>query len=562
MKFESIIIKNFRNFKDIKLELTNKNIFFGLNDVGKTNFLSAIRYIFDKNIRRMNLLDSDFHNRNLDEAIEIVMEIDIKDTTCIDSQKLRAKLKGLLLSEHDKVYIKLKAEYDEQEMIANPILYWGGEIDNLQEMKQRGYLYELDYIFNVIYLDSYIDLNVLFRKNIKNLIKNDNEEDHAILDEVQKTIDSLNNHISSLSGIKTFEKRIEPEYKKFRNDGISVSVKSEIAVKGLYSNIIPYIKQSDDENLYPTAGEGRKKLLCYSIYDLLADDNSEKKINLFLIEEPENHLHKSMQIALSNILFTDDKYNYLFVSTHSPYILYEMDNVNLVRIYSERKITSSSYFYHVPEGFEDNRKMLNQSLVEAVFSDRVLLVEGTSEKILFNKVLSTMHKFYEVEGIFILSVDGVGFKPYVEILKNLKISVIIKTDNDLRIRKNDKKYSVLGFSRCNSFLPTEVLPVDPISENTIQARKELYEQNRKKLDEIRADEKIYLSKVDLENDLDEIMHERLSEILETEPVKYLQEAKKNRMVELVNKLKYEDCKLIYDNYNFECLKEIVEWNYR
>ena len=107
-----------------------------------------------------------------------------------------------------------------------------------------------------------------------------------------------------------------------------------------------------------------------------------------MIEEPENHLHKSMQIALSQILFTDSKYTYLFVTTHSPFVLYEMDRVNLVRIYSERTITSSSFFYEVPNTFEKNRKMLNRCLSEAIFADRVLLVEGPSEYLLFNKVLS------------------------------------------------------------------------------------------------------------------------------------------------------------------------------
>ena len=41
MKFNSVIIKNFRNFEDISIDLTNKNVFFGMNDVGKTNFLYA-----------------------------------------------------------------------------------------------------------------------------------------------------------------------------------------------------------------------------------------------------------------------------------------------------------------------------------------------------------------------------------------------------------------------------------------------------------------------------------------------------------------------------------------
>ena len=48
MNFKSIAIKNFRNFKDISIELTNKNVLFGMNDVGKTNFLYALRFLFDK----------------------------------------------------------------------------------------------------------------------------------------------------------------------------------------------------------------------------------------------------------------------------------------------------------------------------------------------------------------------------------------------------------------------------------------------------------------------------------------------------------------------------------
>lgn len=72
--------------------------------------------------------------------------------------------KGALLSEHNKVHIKLFAEYSKTEMLALPILSWGGDINHLYEMKQRGYLYEIDYVFNVIYIDSYVDLYSLFKR--------------------------------------------------------------------------------------------------------------------------------------------------------------------------------------------------------------------------------------------------------------------------------------------------------------------------------------------------------------------------------------------------------------
>lgn len=79
MKFEKISIRNFRNFENIEIGISNKNIFFGLNDIGKTNFLYAMRYVFDKDIRKNGFLDSDFHKKN----VEIFMYI--CDTLGIDT---------------------------------------------------------------------------------------------------------------------------------------------------------------------------------------------------------------------------------------------------------------------------------------------------------------------------------------------------------------------------------------------------------------------------------------------------------------------------------------------
>lgn len=86
------------------MTLFNKNIFFGLNDVGKTNFLYALWDVFDKDIRKLNLVDSDFHNKQLDKPIEIIVTLDISD--------------------------------------------------------------DIDYVLNVIHIDSYIDLYSLFKKNV------------------------------------------------------------------------------------------------------------------------------------------------------------------------------------------------------------------------------------------------------------------------------------------------------------------------------------------------------------------------------------------------------------
>ena len=560
MRFNSVTIKNFRNFEDISVDLTNKNVLFGMNDVGKTNFLYALRYVFDKDIRKQNFSDTDYYKKNVDLPVEIIIAIDISDTENADSQKLRAKLKGAILSDQDIVYIKVKADYDEKEMIGVPVLYWGGNPEDLEEMKVHGTFFEIDYVFNAIYIDAYVDLYALFKRNANKLLVNDKDEDKDILDNICKICDELNTQISGLSGIKTFEKKIAPKYKKFRHEDISVSVKSEIAVKGLYSNIVPYIKQDTDDSLYPTSGEGRKKLLVYAIFDLLSQDEEEKKINIFLIEEPENHLHRSMQIALSYILFLDDKYRYLFMTTHSPYVLSEMNQVNLVRIYNEDKIVSRSVLYTVPTEFQSQRRMLNRGLVEAIFADKVLLVEGPSENVLFGKVLSEINPFYEADGIYILTVGGFGFKPYYETLRALQINTIIKTDNDVRKIKGKEEYSVLGFSRLNNYIGENILPDVPITECSVEAKQKLYDDNREKLDEIRDEYSLYLSRCSLEEDLDEVIHNQMITYLpnaDGNPIGYLQNAKNNHMVELVEKITSEDCKSIYEHYNFACLKEVM-----
>lgn len=560
MKFKNVKISNFRNFDSIDVALDNKNVIFGMNDVGKSNFLYALRYVFDRNIRKNNLLDTDFYQRNTEKPIDITICIDISDTTDPDSEKLRAKVKGAILSNQDLVYIKLLANYDKKEMFANPVLYWGGDEQELQEIKSKGYSFEIDHVFNVVYIDAYVDLHNLFKKNASILLKNEDDVDKENLEKIEHTISDLNDRISSLSGIKSFEEKVIPEYNTFRHDKVQVSVKSEIAVNGLYSNVAPYIKKEGCDDVYPTSGEGRKKLLVYAIYNLLADEFNEKKINLYLIEELENHLHRSMQLALSHRIFNDEKYKYTFMTTHSSYVLAEMDNVNLVRIFNESKIDSSSSFFTVPKEFQKQKKRLNKGVSEAIFADKVLLVEGPSEEALFDKVLSSQNPFYEADGIFILQVGGIDFKPYVSILSQLKIPYVVKTDNDLRKANGSTDYSVIGFTRINSIIGKDILPIDRISDNSAMSKRTLYDTNKKDLDKIRKQYHVYLSHVSLEEDLDEVIHSEMASYLKEADgnvIAYLQDSKKYHMLDLIKNLTEEDCKKILAHYNFECLKDIL-----
>ena len=137
---------------------------------------------------------------------------------------------------------------------------------------------------------------------------------------------------------------------------------------------------------------------------------------------------------------------------------------------------------------------------------------------------------------------------------------VIKTDNDLRKAPKHSDFSTIGFSRINGILKNNLLPTDRISGGEINDKIKLYDDNKTILDSIRKDYHVYLSKVSLEEDLDEVIHdEMVSYLLDSEgdPVGYLKDAKKYHMVELVEKLTDEDCKKIIGHYNFECLEDIL-----
>ncbi|MEL7655571.1 MAG: AAA family ATPase [Bacillota bacterium] len=579
MKFKTITIKNFRNFADLTVNIGNKNVFFGMNDIGKTNFLYAMRYLFDRDMRKRDLIDSDFHKRNVDEKIEISVSIDITDTASPDTQKLRARLKGAIGSADSEAVILLKAVYNRLDKRADITMWWGG--GRLVEVKASvGGFFEVDTLFNVIYINSYVDLNELFKKNIHSLIKNEEagaEQDKASERNIKTKVDEINEEISRLSGVRSFQDKLTPSYRKMRDENVSISIRSNFAINQLYSNIVPFIHQEGDDNEYPTSGEGRKKLLAYSVYNILSAEAADKKINIFLIEEPETNLHRSMQAALSHFLFdtdaNDNMLNYLFISTHSPFVLSEMDDVTLVRLYNTDKIVATSECYTVPREWKSAKKKLNRELSWAIFADTVLLVEGESECILFERVLSEIDPYYESKGIYVLSVEGIGFKPYINILSALKIKFVIKTDNDIMQVPSSRppQYRQAGFSRINGLVKhidiavtTDTIPLNLFltkNDKKPSKRREHYDSNKAALDDLRRRYGLYLSHCDLEEDLGECLRKtRSCELLggstTTACVKLLKSKKQHKMVELVDRLSEKDCKKIYNHYNFACLKAV------
>lgn len=633
MRIKSLSVKNFRNFEDIKIELDNKNIFFGLNDVGKTNLLYAVRFLLDRKIRRGNFKETDFHKKDTSKKIEITLVID-SEFNGEESKKESKKIRKIINdnfgnTENNELGIKITSTFDKDINMGLPSMYYisdGNEI----EMRNQGSFYNIDKYINIHYIDSSIDLDEVFSKNIEVLIKkekeNNNIDETGELNDVDNIVDAINTCIKENKGVVNIENDIATICSEELGIKNHLTFKSELSKGNIYKSLKLYL-EDEDKNIYPTSGDGRKKILAYSLIKLFSKIVEDEKINLFLIEEPENHLHRSYRLSLSRIIFGDinegDGFDYIFLTTHSSEILYEMDNTTLIRIFSEGdKITSKSKEYKLKESepikkeiaiakekvgkmkidskekrkkvddvrkkyYRSMKKRLNRTLSEAIFAKRVLLVEGPSELVLFNQVLSVVKPNYELDGYYILSVGGTYFTTYFNILDSLGIKVIIRTDNDLRIKNwtdeeknsiepdklNKKRYELLGFTRCNKILKykgkdkvfdEEEKLYDFKKKDKVkrrEAQRTIFEENKEKISILNRND-IFLSKIDLENDLcDAIDENELKKFLDIKGgkvVNFLQESKQANMVILCDNIDDETCKKIYESKQFECLRNLVE----
>lgn len=569
MKLSELRIKNFRNFDEVSVSLSNKNLVFGMNDVGKSNFLCAIRFLLDYKFRNKGFSKSDFHNYNVSEPIEITLIIELEtngQNYDNNSEKLIAKLHGARGSDENNVYIKLKANYIEHDDRVEPHLYWGTDEDDLSEIPTRGISYlESDTLFEVVYFEPNISMKRVFKSN-KNKIFNEREqieEDSQIIKDIEESAKSINRNISDLSVVKNFEEDINLEYGNLRKEDFSIKLKSEIAVNKYYDYIVPYITHADsEEDIYPTSGDGRQKVISYALLNYLNKSEKDDKIKIFLIEEPENSLHRSMIISLSRQLFAEDSiYDYFFLTTHSNELLYELDYAALIRLYNSGNTKASSVIFHHDEKQKNIKRRLNKQLSSAFFANKILLVEGPSEAILIDSIFEALEVEYELDGGFILETNGIDFSPYVNKLSALGINCFVKTDNDIKKVPKSKPnmYSLIGINRCIRLVEgTELESREINNENRLEIKKSLYSEFEPMIHSFEGNN-IYLSKIDLENDLFEIIPDKMQEIFGNNPIDTLQKAKKYNMIELVDKLEKEDFNAIYKHENFKVIKRFNEY---
>ena len=175
----------------------------------------------------------------------------------------------------------------------------------------------------------------------------------------------------------------------------------------------------------------------------LEDDEQKKKVNFFVIEEPEAHMHPQMQKEFVRYLLKmyKDKKMQGIVTTHASEVV-RIAGISAIRVVRktskifEKRICDMCMFLNDlklnKKDIENEYNILYQiNFADIIFADKVIMFEGDTERMYLKRLLQrTEYRALEQQYIAFVQVGGAYTHRYRELIEFLKIKTLILTDID------------------------------------------------------------------------------------------------------------------------------------
>lgn len=220
--------------------------------------------------------------------------------------------------------------------------------------------------------------------------------------------------------LKSVNEQMEKDFAPLHDKAISLAMDQSTRTSW-EGAVTPHVQEVP----FSMSGQGQQAAIKIS----LAMSRHSDRTSFVMIEEPENHLaYGNLTSLLSRVESLASDHQQLFITTHSSFVLNRLgiDTLHLLHHGDTKQFKGLD-----PETVTYFKKLPGHDTLRMVLSDKLVLVEGPSDEILFERIFKDIHGKRPMEvGIDILSIRGVSFARCLELCHALNKKVAVVRDND------------------------------------------------------------------------------------------------------------------------------------
>ena len=424
-------LKNFKRFPSICLDFNESiNTIIGDNEAGKSSILQAIELVaggsrgkvetigFESLINKQCVEEFNASERNYDNLPHVLAELYLSDSP-----------KPELTGNHNTEKLNCAGLF----MSIEPNDELTREINEALDAHEDNFPYEYYVVrFYTFGGEAYSG----YRRFLKCLSIDSSQinSEYANREYIKTVYESTVNDPSRAS--------LKNEYRlqkaKFKEDHLEVINKNierlDFALRsGSKYNLETDITLTEDEIPIDERGKGHQ---CFIKTEFALTRNAgASKLDVLLLEEPENHLSQTNMKKLIQRVSASHG-NQIIIATHSSLISTRLDlkNANLLSNVSTQPLNLKQL---TPETARFFMKAPDNNALEFILAKKVMLVEGNAEFILFDVIYKRVTgRSLEEDAVHVISIGGTSFKRYMELAAKLQIRCAVIRDNDKDYQSN------------------------------------------------------------------------------------------------------------------------------
>jgi putative ATP-dependent endonuclease of OLD family len=472
MKLHKLIISNFRGLKGEQniIEFSNSNIIFliGQNNAGKSTYLRAYEF-FTNSSQKAVLEDFNNHNTEIPIIIEGWFFKEPEDDEDIDLQgkgkTLEPKWVDKWVNSDNIVRVRKKwssvnSSFEKETFSPSDDGWVANGFGGLDTLFSK-------YTPTAIAINA-MESSVTLDEKVNKLIQDDfikkmKLEHSDLCNHITDKIKELQSKITGSDAVEELNIGLNENFQKIFSDLTlkiqatkDENIKIEDAFKKNHTVTVEKINSNRTESFLQNGHGVIRQALFNFLAFLKQNRNSTKKEYVILYEEPELFLHPKVAFKLRESLYelAENSPYQIICATHSPLMIdISKPHSSLIRVSKDEN--ENSFTHQVGQDVfakdEDQKQRVqminrfNPNVCETFYANKVLLVEGDTEAIVYRDLLA---RFHPDEEVFVLNTGSKNNIPFFqEILTAFHIEHYAIHDADSEFNKDGKKNSAWVFNQ-------------------------------------------------------------------------------------------------------------------